>query len=110
MNLKPAVLVAALQVLVLAFMAGQREWIIRTGRPLTLRTAPVDPSDPMRGAFVRLTYEINHVPTGLCRGETAKWTKYSDYHEQEKLRDRLVYASLNVNTYGLAELTALSDT
>jgi uncharacterized membrane-anchored protein len=110
MKVKLALLVAALQVLVLAFMGGQREWIMRTGTPLTLRTAPVDPNDPMRGAYVRLDYEISVVPAALCRGETAKWTKTSDYREQQKLRDRVVYAAVSVSAYGLAELKSLSDT
>lgn len=110
MKVKLAIAVAALQVLVLAFMAGQREWIARTGTPLLLRTAPIDPNDPMRGAYVRLTYEINFVPAALCRGEVAKWVvTTSDYREQRKLRDRVVYAALTVNPHGLAELTTLSD-
>ncbi len=110
MKVKPALLVAALQVLVLAFMAGQREWISRTGTPLVLRTAPVDPNDPMRGAYVRLDYEISHVPAALCRGETIKWTKSTDYREMQGLRDRVVYAAFAVNPHGIAELTSLSDT
>lgn len=110
MKVKLALLVAVLQVLVLAFMAGQREWISRTGTPLVLRTAPVDPNDPMRGAYVRLDYEISRVPVALCRGETAKWTKSTDYREMQGLRDRVVYAALAVNPHGIAELTSLSDT
>ncbi len=107
---KLALVVAGLQVLVLAFMAGQREWISRTGTPLTLRTAPVDPNDPMRGAYVRLDYEASLVPVALCRGETIKWTKIADYREQRNLRDRVVYAAVGVNAHGIAELTSLSDT
>lgn len=110
MKIKLVLLVAALQVLVLAFMAGQREWILRTGAPLTLRTAPIDPNDPMRGAYVRLEYEISTVPPVLCRGETAKWTKITDYFAQQNLRDRVVYAAVSVNPSGIAELTSLSDT
>lgn len=109
--MKLAIAVAALQVLVLAFMAGQREWISRTGAQLVLRTAPIDPNDPMRGAYVRLDYEISFAPAALCKGEVAKWVvQSSDYREQRKLRDRVVYATLAVNAHGIAELTALSDT
>lgn len=109
MKARLALVVAALQVLVLAFMAGQREWISRTGTPLTLRTAPIDPNDPMRGAYVRLDYEISTIPAALCRGEVARWTKTTDYREQRRLRDRVVYAALAVNPYGIAELVSLSD-
>ena len=110
MKVKLALLVAGLQVLVLAFMAGQREWIARTGQPVTLRTAPIDPNDPMRGAYVRLDYEISFVPPAQCRGEIVNWIKLSDYREMQKLRDRVVYAALKVDPYGISELTSLSDT
>lgn len=110
MKVKLVLPVAALQVFVLAFMAGQREWILRTGAPVTLRTAPIDPGDPMRGAYVRLDYEISTVPPALCQGEVAKWTKISDYLVQQSLRDRVVYAVVSVNPHGIAELTSLSDT
>ncbi|RXK56442.1 hypothetical protein ESB00_11415 [Oleiharenicola lentus] len=110
MKLKLVITVAVLQVLVLAFMAGQREWIMHTGTPLTLRTAPIDPNDPMRGAYVRLNYDISVVPAALCRGETAKWVKFTgDWRQQRRLHDRVVYAALKINEHGIAELVALSD-
>ena len=56
------VLLAVLaQLLVLAWIAGEREWIFRTGQVVYLRTAPIDPRDLFRGDFVRLQYEINSV-------------------------------------------------
>ena len=97
MKTRLALAVAALQVIVLAFMIGQREWIARTGTPITLRTAPLDPNDPMRGAYVRFNYEISTVPVALCRGEVVKWTKITGYPEQRGLRDRVVFAALKVN-------------
>jgi len=110
MKVKLALLGAGLQVLVLAFMAGQREWIMRTGTPVTLRTAPIDPNDPMRGAYVRLDYEASFVPPAQCRGEIVNWVKLSDYRELQRLRDRVVYAPLTIGPHGLAEVTSLSDT
>lgn len=110
MKTRLALAVAALQVIVLAFMIGQREWIARTGTPITLRTAPLDPNDPMRGAYVRFNYEISTVPVALCRGEVVKWTKITGYPEQRGLRDRVVFAALKVNEHGIADLISLSDT
>ncbi|MFA4943482.1 MAG: GDYXXLXY domain-containing protein [Lentisphaeria bacterium] len=55
-------LAVALQLLVLAWMAGEREWIIRTGRTVWLRTAPIDPRDLFRGDYVRLAYEAGSLP------------------------------------------------
>lgn len=111
MKLKLVIAVAALQVLVLGFMAGQREWIMHTGMPLTLRTAPIDPNDPMRGAYVRLTYDISVVPAALCRGEVADWMKLNsgEWRQRRSLRDRVVYAALKINEHGIAELTALRE-
>lgn len=110
MKAKLALAVATLQVLVLAFMAGQREWILRNGTPLVLRTAPIDPNDPMRGAYVRLNYEISFVPAALCRGEVVKWVKSGDYYANRAVRDRVVYAEVKANAFGIAELVALGDT
>jgi uncharacterized membrane-anchored protein len=109
MKARLAIAVAALQVCVLAFMAGQREWIARFGEQLTLRTAPIDPNDPMRGAYVRLNYEINSVPAALCKDGPAEWTKVNDYTQIRRLRDRVVYALLKVDEYGIAGLVSLSD-
>jgi uncharacterized membrane-anchored protein len=75
MNLRPGLrkyakylvlLAVAAQLLVLAWMAGEREWIYRTGQVVYLRTAPIDPRDLFRGDFVRLQYEISSVrPEGI---------------------------------------------
>jgi uncharacterized membrane-anchored protein len=115
----PIIAIAVAQVALLAFMAGQREWVLRTGRPVWLRTAPLDPTDPMRGAYVRLGYEISRVPRELCRDGLAEWmdgrTKAKPYdwneerRDQARLRDRQVYAVLREGPHGLAELVVLTD-
>ena len=49
---KAAIITAILaQVLILAWMAGQREWILRTAPRIWLRTAPLDPRDLFRGDY-----------------------------------------------------------
>ncbi len=73
-------LVVLAQLAVLAVMAGKREAILRYGEVVYLRTAPVDPRDPMRGDYVRLTYPVNSVslsrlqagvdPADLQKGDT----------------------------------------
>ena len=50
------------QVLVLVYMAGDREHILRNGKIIHLRTAPIDPRDMFRGDYVRLNYEISRIP------------------------------------------------
>ena len=104
MRTKLIIAVAALQVLVLAYMAGEREWVVRTGRTIYLRTAPIDPRDAMRGDYVRLTYEISRVPRSLCRGRLAATNETFETLP----RDTKVYAALRENEHGQGELVALS--
>jgi uncharacterized membrane-anchored protein len=61
--MRKAFVVAAilLQVIVLASMAGEREYILRAGKVIHLRTAPIDPRDLFRGDYVRLNYEISRI-------------------------------------------------
>ena len=101
-----SVAAVALQVAVLAYMGGEREWVLRAGRTVYLRPAPVDPRDAMRGDYVHLNYEISRVPQSLCRGSLAK----TNAPGETLPRDTKVYALLHENEDGLAELTALFDT
>jgi uncharacterized membrane-anchored protein len=50
------ILAVILQLVVLAYMAGEREYILRRGKVIYLRTAPIDPRDLFRGDYVRLNY------------------------------------------------------
>ena len=109
--MKKLLIVAAVaaQLLVLAWMAFEREWVVRTGQVVYLRTAPVDPQDPMRGDYVRLNYELATVPKAHCRGEVATWFKPKDEIYNVKVRDRRVYAEIELDAEGVAELVSLSD-
>ncbi|HUR60290.1 MAG TPA: GDYXXLXY domain-containing protein [Opitutaceae bacterium] len=108
MRTRLALLVAVLQVAVLAFMAAEREWILRTGRTVFLRTAPIDPRDPMRGDYVRFDYEIARVPKELCRDGVPDWFKLT-WPETQRVQDRVVYALLKAGEDGVAQLAALTD-
>ena len=67
-----------LQLFALLYMAGLREVIIHTGKTVFLRTAPVDPSDPFRGDYVSLKYEISEIPLKNFKGPLSsdRSTKY----------------------------------
>jgi uncharacterized membrane-anchored protein len=104
-----AMLVVAAQVALLAFMAGEREWIIRTGEPLLLRTAPIDPLDPMRGAYARLDYDISHAPRAQCRGAVVDWLDEVAAGTGPNRTNTVVFAALRVDEAGVAELVSLSD-
>ena len=89
-------LAVAAQLLVLAWMAGEREWIFRTGQVVYLRTAPVDPRDLFRGDFVRLHYESNSLrPEGPHPIAAAA---------PERKRHELMYTRLRPAGEGLYEI------
>ncbi|MFA5291822.1 MAG: GDYXXLXY domain-containing protein [Phycisphaerae bacterium] len=94
------IIVAALQVAVLAQMAGQRELVVRNGKTIYLRTAPVDPRDLFRGDYVSLVYEISSVPKSLLRGGLA---------ENKCKQGMRVYAVLDANQDNLCQLLYVTD-
>lgn len=96
---------ALLQGLVLVFMAGEREWVLRTGRTLYLRTAPVDPRDPFRGDYIHLDYEIGHVRTNQVRDGLPALLSAAD----QPRRDTRVYTALRVESDSVAHLDYATD-
>src|SRR5687768_7070279 len=107
MRYRLAIGAVVLQLLALAFMAGEREWILRTGRTVLLRTAPIDPNDPMRGDYVRLDYEISRVPRSRLEGDLPK--VFAEPWDGRRTPERRVYARLEAGDDGVAELEALTD-
>ena len=94
------VLAVLLQILVLGYMAGEREHILHNGKIIYLRTAPIDPRDLFRGDFVRLNYEISNISAhNLPRNHNPRVTK------GEK-----VYVTLQENSNGLYEFKQVSAT
>ncbi len=102
MKTKLIIGIAALQVLVLAFMAGEREWVLRTGRIIYLRSAPTDPRDAMRGDYLRVNYDMSAVPRTSCGGRLTNETF------DAVAPDTRVYALLRTNEDGMAEFEGLS--
>jgi uncharacterized membrane-anchored protein len=114
-----------LQLLVLLAMAVPREWALRFGPVIFLRTAPVDPRDVMRGDYVQLSYEISNVPRELCRDGLARAMQAGENDsapagQSRRARwsggsllppDTLLYAVLKptVGADGVMELDYLTD-
>ena len=90
------VIVLLLQLAVLAWVVGKREWIYHYGERVYLRTAPVDPRDFFRGDYVQLDYELAHLEEGTLPKELAE-IKYQQ-----------VYLSLQRDRRGLASLVKIS--
>ena len=104
MSRRWAILAAVVaQLLVLAWMAGEREWIYRTGQVAYLRTAPVDPRDLFRGDFVRLQYDVNNV-----RREELDAAMASP--RTERRRHEVVYTRLRPSGEGVYEAAGTSAT
>lgn len=97
------------QVLVLGWMAADREWVVRTGRTVWLRTAPVDPNDPFRGDYVRLNYPFNQLSKERFRDGVAAWPKDTDWRHRRRFNDRRVYVTLAPGPGGLMYATGVSD-
>jgi uncharacterized membrane-anchored protein len=62
-------IVAALQTAALVYMIGERQAMLNASRVVTLKTMPVDPSDPFRGEYVVLTYTITQLDLAKLDGE-----------------------------------------
>ena len=91
-------LLVFVQFLVLAYMAGHREYIVRTGESIYLRTAPIDPRDIFRGDFVRLHYEISTFQASQL-----------ELDESSRRKGQRVYARLSPITESLYGLNSLTD-
>lgn len=89
------ILAIILQLIVLAYMAGEREYILRYGKIIHLRTAPIDPRDMFRGDYVRLNYEVSRIPVNMIKG--------ADGVDEIK-KGAKIYARLKEGPNGLYEM------
>ena len=55
----------ALQIIAVASIALSKEWLLSSGYPLVLQTAPVDPRDLFKGDYVQLEYAFSQLPLSL---------------------------------------------
>jgi uncharacterized membrane-anchored protein len=101
---------ALLQVLLLAFMGGQREYILRTGRIIYLRTVPFDPRDMFRGDYARLSYEISSIDKKYFKdGLVAQAQEKESYNQYRQHRGKPVYTVLKVDDSNLASIDYVTD-
>ncbi len=92
---KAVIVIVLLELLVLGFIAGKREWILWQGESVYLRTAPVDPRDIFRGDYVKLEYEIAYPEEGLVSEHLLNQT----YQE--------VFLRLKRDKRGIAQVTGI---
>ncbi len=53
------ILIALVQVFVPAQMIWQQEDVLKSGNVYRFKTMPIDPTDPFRGKYITLNYEMN---------------------------------------------------
>jgi len=84
----------------LLWMALSREYIMQTGEPIKIQTAPVDPRDLFRGDFVRLDYDLSEVPISLLQAHL---------HDQKLKKGQVLYVTLQKDSRGLVKPVSVSD-
>lgn len=61
--------IIALQVILLLSIVAKHQYVVYAGQPITLKTAPIDPTDPFYGDYVTLHYEVNEIERQKVRDE-----------------------------------------
>lgn len=65
-------IVIVLQIAVLLAIIGAHAYTLATGKPVLLKTLPVDPRSLFQGNYMELSYEISRVPFTPPKG-TSQW-------------------------------------
>ena len=91
------------QIFLLAFMAGQREYVFQKGKMVYLRTIPIDPRDLFRGDYVRLNYEISFISSDKLRDGLEK------SENKQRNKDRKVYVVLEPDEENVANILYATD-
>lgn len=86
------VLVALIQLFVPAQMIFNQENTLKEGTAYKFKTQPIDPTDPFRGKYITLRYEINAYPT-----KDSIWEPQQD-----------VFIYLKTDSLGFAEIDQVS--
>lgn len=86
------VALAITQLFVPVQMIFEQEEVLNTGKAYKFRTAPVDPSDPYRGKYITLEYDINSIIS-----KDSIWE-----------RKQTIYVYIKEDSLGFAELVKVS--
>ena len=89
------ILIALVQLYVPAKMIWQNETILDSGTEYKFRTAPIDPSDPLRGKFITLSYSENTIGVE---------------NEKDWIFGEVIYVTLTTGHDGFAKINSISKT
>lgn len=70
-NKKLFILIGLFWLVIIAVFIGTKEFTLRTGEEVLLKTVPVDPRDLFRGDYVILRYEISTLPLSKIPADSA---------------------------------------
>jgi len=80
---------ALIQLLVPFQMISSKELVLKEGIPYKFKTRPVDPTDPFRGKYITLNYELRSAETN-----DTLWTRNDDIYIKLK-KDSLGFAKID---------------
>ncbi len=86
------IVLAIIQLFIPAQMIFNQESILNNGTAYKFKTQPIDPTDPFRGKFITLSYDVNSAST-----KDKSWQRYDD-----------VYVYIKTDSLGFAELDTVS--
>jgi hypothetical protein len=84
------VILAVVQIAVPAQMIFNRESILKSGTSYKFKTEPVDPSDPFKGKYIYLNYELDHIMMD----------------DKDWKRNQHIYISISNDSLGFVKATA----
>jgi len=85
------IILAIVQLCIPAQMINHRESILKEGKSFKFKTEPVDPSDPFKGKYIYLNYELSSFKV-----DSMGWKPYQD-----------IYISIINDSLGFAKVSAV---
>ncbi|WP_299338105.1 GDYXXLXY domain-containing protein [uncultured Psychroserpens sp.] len=86
------IILAILQIAVPTQMIFDREGVLNSGTAYKFRTEPVDPSDPFKGKYIVLSYDVDQIKT-----EDKNWQRHQE-----------VFITIENDSLGFAEPISVS--
>ena len=90
-------IIGAFWIVLIGGFIGIKEFTLKTGNEVLLKTMPVDPRDLFRGDYVILRYEINTIDANTLA------LNVSDFKVEDK-----IYATLNIDKDKIGNISSIS--
>lgn len=94
---KSFIIIAIFWLVIFAGFIASKEFTLRTGNEVLLKTVPVDPRDLFRGDYVILRYDISNIPINKYN------LNFANFESGDK-----IYVTLDVNKNGIGSIAKVS--